>query len=339
MRTEDLTTSRTKPFAKNPAGRVDPLRNLDRAPLEDPSQATKNVALASIEAELQNAQQLQWLRAWRSGNTRAFDKLYESMQALLYSFVRPFIQKGITKDDLMSEANMGLLQGLLRFDDARKVKIATYVMWWVRNYVWTYVDIERRQGTCRRANANIKRAEKLMKLLPNATRDELIAAGTTAASISNAVNRKQMKIIYISSLNFHHDGESQDETQEEAAGRVFSMIDATPSAEDQLIEHERQQRLRKAVGHATTEYLTQKQRDTVLTLYASDDLTMADIARERNHKRQAVDNICRAAYSNIRPALLRNDFIKEEIVGLKKDPSHQKVRAQKKAMAQGMVQV
>ncbi|MDB4979314.1 MAG: uncharacterized protein JWM82_66 [Myxococcales bacterium] len=42
------------------------------------------------------------------------------------------------RSDLIQEGNLGLLQGVLRFDPKRGVRLCTYAAWWIRAYILKY---------------------------------------------------------------------------------------------------------------------------------------------------------------------------------------------------------
>lgn len=51
---------------------------------------------------------------------------------LVVATARRYAQRGLPLLDLIQEGNLGLMQGIERFDHRRGFKISTYVIWWIR---------------------------------------------------------------------------------------------------------------------------------------------------------------------------------------------------------------
>lgn len=79
-------------------------------------------------------------RYQEKGDRRAFDALVMSQYGLAYSMAYKFSAKlQIPVEDLVQEAMIGVMEAVKRFDVSRNVKLTTYVVWWVRAYLYKYV--------------------------------------------------------------------------------------------------------------------------------------------------------------------------------------------------------
>lgn len=80
--------------------------------------------------------------AWRWVNERDVDAahtLVTSHLRLAAKIAGNYRGYGLPADELISEANIGLMQAVERFDPARGFRLATYAMWWIRAAIQEYV--------------------------------------------------------------------------------------------------------------------------------------------------------------------------------------------------------
>jgi RNA polymerase primary sigma factor len=66
---------------------------------------------------------------------RAREKLITSNLRLVASVAKNFQGKGCELADLIQEGNIGLMDGIDRFDWEKKLKISTYCTWWIRQRI------------------------------------------------------------------------------------------------------------------------------------------------------------------------------------------------------------
>lgn len=66
---------------------------------------------------------------------KAREKLINSNLRLVASVAKKFQGKGCELEDLIQEGNIGLMDGIDRFDHSRNLKISTYCTWWIRQRI------------------------------------------------------------------------------------------------------------------------------------------------------------------------------------------------------------
>lgn len=89
-----------------------------------------NFALLSRDEEVQLA------AAIHSGNKKAHDKARSKMiranLRLVVKIANEFMNRGLSKHDLISEGNIGLMTASEKFDPSKGVKFSTYSTWWIK---------------------------------------------------------------------------------------------------------------------------------------------------------------------------------------------------------------
>lgn len=89
---------------------------------------------------LEPEQERSLTRAWAERQDRkAFDLLVKSHMRLAVKIASKYARSGLPVGDLISEANIGLVKAVQRFDPDRGFRLATYALWWIRAEVQTFV--------------------------------------------------------------------------------------------------------------------------------------------------------------------------------------------------------
>ncbi|MBB6249881.1 RNA polymerase factor sigma-32 [Nitrospirillum iridis] len=84
--------------------------------------------------------ELELANRWASAqDQRAADELVHSHMRLAIKIASRYARSGLPVGDLVSEANIGLVKAVQRFDPSRGFRLATYALWWIRAEVQSYV--------------------------------------------------------------------------------------------------------------------------------------------------------------------------------------------------------
>ncbi|MBV1865522.1 MAG: RNA polymerase sigma factor RpoH [Rhodobacteraceae bacterium] len=79
-------------------------------------------------------------KAWRDhGDTDAAHQLVTSHLRLAAKIARGYRGYGLPPAEVISEANVGLMQAVKRFEPEKGFRLATYAMWWIRASIQEYV--------------------------------------------------------------------------------------------------------------------------------------------------------------------------------------------------------
>lgn len=75
----------------------------------------------------------------QSGNLNSAQKLITSHLRLAAKIALTYRRYGLPMADIISEANIGLMQAVKKFSLEKKVRLATYAMWWIKASVNDYI--------------------------------------------------------------------------------------------------------------------------------------------------------------------------------------------------------
>lgn len=75
----------------------------------------------------------------KSGDLSAAQKLITSHLRLAAKIALTYRRYGLPMADIVSEANLGLMQAVKKFDIEKKVRLATYAIWWIKASVNDYI--------------------------------------------------------------------------------------------------------------------------------------------------------------------------------------------------------
>ena len=89
---------------------------------------------------LSAADEAMYARRWHEdGDRDAAYRLVTSHLRLAAKLALRYRGYGLPVADLISEANVGLMQAVKRFEPERGVRLATYAMWWIKATVHEYI--------------------------------------------------------------------------------------------------------------------------------------------------------------------------------------------------------
>src|SRR5881409_4171531 len=79
-------------------------------------------------------------KRWREhGDTEAAAKLVTSHLRLVAKIAMGYRGYGLPVSELISEGNIGLMQGVKKFEPDRGFRVATYAMWWIRASIQEFI--------------------------------------------------------------------------------------------------------------------------------------------------------------------------------------------------------
>ncbi len=128
-------------MAKNETNSNETTTNATRLPAPSPEQGLSRY-LAEIRKfpMLEPEQEYMLAKAWVDhGDSDAAHQLVTSHLRLAAKIAMGYRGYGLPLSEIISEANVGLMQAVKRFDPDKGFRLATYAMWWIRASIQEYI--------------------------------------------------------------------------------------------------------------------------------------------------------------------------------------------------------
>lgn len=159
------------------------------------SHARQDGRLLTHDQEIHLIRQMRSPTATTAQAARASQTLIERNQGLVVSIAKKYLSRGLPYDDLVQEANIGLMKALSKYDPSLGYRLSTYATWWIRQAVMRAVEDKAKllrlpvhfQTTLR----NMKRAQSdLSQLLGREPSDEELACELACRTAENWTPQK-----------------------------------------------------------------------------------------------------------------------------------------------------
>lgn len=260
-------------------------------------------------------------RAWREkGDEKARDRLVLAHRALAWSAAARITRGGRPDEDLIQQANLGLLKAADRFDPDMGFRFSTYATWWVRAEIqdYTYGDwsLIRLPGSSslRRVFFGLRKAEAELKA-------EGVAPEDLDAAIGARFNVEADKVALIRERLAGRDMSlNQPLSAGEDAGADWQDMLADPDpqadAEVKVGAARAQERLAALVAEHLARLPARDRQIIEGSVMEDDHRTLADLGDEFRISRERVRQLRERALVNLRKALAEDpaarDLLAEE---------------------------
>ena len=242
------------------------------------------------------------------GDTEAASKLVTSHLRLVAKIAMGYRGYGLPTSELISEGNIGLMQGVKKFEPERGFRLATYAMWWIRASIQEYIlrswSLVKMGTTAAQKKLffNLRRMKSRLDafeegdLHPEHLAKIAKDLGVTEDEV-NSMNRR-MALGGDSSLNapMREDGEGQWQDW---------LVDNDPLQDERLAESEE-----KGVRHdmlvEAMEDLNDREKHILAERRLSDDpKTLEELSQVYGVSRERVRQIEVRAFDKLQKAMLR----------------------------------
>jgi len=264
----------------------------------------KKFPILAPEVEFRLAKQ------WREqGDTDAAAQLVNSHLRLVAKIAMGYRGYGLPVSELISEGNIGLMQGVKKFEPDRGFRLATYAMWWIRASIqefilrsWSLVKM----GTTaaqKKLFFNLRRMKNQIDafeegdLKPEAVAKIATDLGVTEEEVVS-MNRR-MGMGGDASLNA-----PLASTEGEGQWQDFLVSDA-PLQDEIVAEAEEKQVRHELLGNAM-ESLNERERHILTERRLTDDpKTLEDLSQVYGVSRERIRQIEVRAFEKLQAALLK----------------------------------
>ena len=244
-------------------------------------------------------------KRWREhGDAGAADKLVTSHLRLVAKIAMGYRGYGLPISEVISEGNVGLMQGVKRFEPEKGFRLATYAMWWIKAAIQEY----------------ILRSWSLVKMGTTANQKKLFfnlrkAKNRIAALEEGDMHPDQVKLIAqrlgvteqdVVEMNRRLGGDvslnAQMRDDGDSAEWQDWLVDESSDQESRLADSEESQNRKKALGEALSVLNGRERRIFEARQLADDPITLHELAAEFGISRERVRQIEGRAFQKVQRA-------------------------------------
>ena len=215
---------------------------------------------------------------------------------------------GLPVSELISEGNIGLMQGVKKFEPDRGFRLATYAMWWIKASMqefilrsWSLVKM----GTTaaqKKLFFNLRRMKKNLDayedtdLHPDDVKKIATTLGVSESEVVNMNRRMMMGGDASLNISFNEEGE----------GQWQDMLQDDRPLQDETVAEVEESRLRHALLVEAMDDLNERERDILTQRRLIDDpKTLEELSQHYNVSRERVRQIEVRAFEKLQKAITR----------------------------------
>lgn len=268
---------------------------------ESPELLRSFTAQANRYPMLRPEQEDRLARDWTERqDRRAFDQLVHSHMRLAVKVAAKYARSGLPVADLVSEANIGLIKAVQRFDPTRGFRLATYALWWIRAEVQSFVlhNWSLLKGgntaTLKRLFFNLRQTQRKLGIHDRIMSDEEAAqvAEKLSASVEEVREMEHRFATPVSSLNVHVGEEGDHEA-------IDLLADDQESVEERLAEQGELNARRALMTDALTQLGDRERHIFAARNLADQPVTLETLARQYGVSKERIRQIESGAYKKV----------------------------------------
>ena len=216
--------------------------------------------------------------------------------------------RGRPVSELSSEGNIGLMQGVKKFEPDRGFRLATYAMWWIKASMqefilrsWSLVKM----GTTaaqKKLFFNLRRMKKNLDayedtdLHPDDVKKIATDLGVSETEVVNMNRRMMMGGDASLNISFNEDGE----------GQWQDLLEDERPLQDETVANAQEAGMRHAMLAEAMEALNERERDILIQRRLTDEpRTREELSQEYNVSRERVRQIEVRAFEKLQKAMMR----------------------------------
>ncbi|MBR5598673.1 MAG: RNA polymerase factor sigma-32 [Alphaproteobacteria bacterium] len=236
-----------------------------------------------------------------NGNLISAQKLITSHLRLAAKIALTYRRYGLPMSDVISEANLGLMQAVKKFDMNKKVRLATYAIWWIKaqinDYIlrsWSLVKI----GTVaaqKKLFYNLNRIKARLGLYENKELDPKVVKQIANELLVDEkdVTEMNMRINGDCSLNINI-GDDED-----CVEKIDMLVDKRENIEAKYAQKEERIYRTKILSNCLQKLDDREQFIIKNRMLKDEPLTLDDIGETLNISRERVRQIEKKAFEKL----------------------------------------
>lgn len=241
----------------------------------------------------------------QNGDMKAAQILVTSHLRLAAKIALTYRRYGLPIADIISEANIGLMQAVKKFDLSKKVRLATYAIWWIKaainDYIlrsWSLVKIGS-SAAQKKLFYNLKKIKTRLGIQEDKglAPQEVKAIANELVVDEADVNEMDMRLGGDKSLNVAVSDDDEDE-------RIDLVVDKSQNIEEKLAN--KQDAIYKSnILHSCLAQLTEREQYIVKNrLLTENPMTLNEVGEKFGISRERVRQIEEAAFKKLQNLVL-----------------------------------
>ena len=250
---------------------------------------------------LTDKEELELVAAFQQkGDLSAAQQLVTSHLRLAAKVALSYRRYGLPMSDIISEANIGLMQAVKKFDLDKKVRLATYAVWWIRasinDYIlrsWSLVKIGTKAAQ-KKLFYNLNRLKARLgiydnrELAPEAVKKiakELVVDESDVVEMNRRMGGDK-------SLNVAVSDEDDNE-------KIDLLVDSRQNIEEHLSRRQ-EQNLRNKILRSSLAQLSDRERDVIRArMLTENPLTLEELGNKMGVSRERIRQIEKKAFEKL----------------------------------------
>ncbi len=234
------------------------------------------------------------------GDLSAAQQLVTSHLRLAAKVALSYRRYGLPMSDIISEANIGLMQAVKKFDLDKKVRLATYAVWWIRasinDYIlrsWSLVKIGTKAAQ-KKLFYNLSRLKARLgiydnrELAPDAVKKiakELVVDESDVVEMNRRMGGDK-------SLNVAVSDEDDNE-------KIDLLVDSRQNIEERLSRRQ-EQSLRNKILRSSLAQLNEREREVIRArMLTENPLTLEELGNKMGVSRERIRQIEKKAFEKL----------------------------------------
>ncbi len=241
----------------------------------------------------------------QKGDMSAAQTLVTSHLRLAAKIAFNYRHYGLPLADIISEANIGLMQAVKKFDLSKKVRLATYAMWWIRaainDYIlrsWSLVKIGTRAAQ-KKLFYNLSRIKARLGLYDN---KELEPEAVKTIARELVVDESEVK-----EMNRRLGGDKSlnvSVSDEEESEQIDFLVDKTQNIEESLARRQEAAQKAKVLQNCLSQLNEREQYIIKSRMLTDSPTTLEDLGAKFNLSRERIRQIEKSAFNKLQSLVL-----------------------------------
>ncbi|WP_185855990.1 sigma-70 family RNA polymerase sigma factor [Blattabacterium cuenoti] len=232
-------------------------------------------------------EEVEYARKARKGDPYAIEKLVNANLRFVVSVAKQYQNQGLSLCDLINEGNLGLIKGILRFDETRGFKCISYVVWWIRQAILQAIAEQSR--SIRQPTNKLALLNKILKTLSQLEQE--LQRTPSVREIAEHLNMNEKDVEESIKNSGRHVSMDAPLIEGEDSSNLYDLVRSDESPRPD--EHLEKESLRKDIKRIL-ETLSERERRVIILhfgLNGSPPMTLEEVGQSCDLTRERVRQI------------------------------------------------